>query len=207
MKKTIIDGGIFNKFSTETLTEIGLTPYQIGIEWYKRSGNKSVNDLVEYFTKDEVLTEEGYNILGTLFSDKYSDNIHRIYLALNAEYNPIENYDRKENVTDKSNGTSNSTSNGSGSSNETVTNNVSAYDTTAYQPESQNISSNNASNTSKSDLTSTNTNEHEAYIHGNIGVTTNQQMINEELKLRTENVLCDMIIRWADDEFLIKIYE
>ena len=205
--KIIIDGAIFNSLSTETLTEIGLTPYQLGLMWFKRSGNKSVNSLVEYFTKDEEITEEGTKILGQLFADKYTEPIHRLALAMNAEYNPIENYDRNESSTDTSKSNASSSSSGSNSSNGTTTNNVSAFDSSGYQPESQVTSSDSGNNSASGNSESSGTVAHESRTHGNVGVTTNQQMINEEIRLRTSEQIADMIMRWSDKEFLLKVYE
>lgn len=207
MPKMIIDGAIFNSLSDETLTEVGLTAYQLGLAWFKKSGEKSVNTLVEYFTKDGEITEEGTKILGQMFADKYSNNIHRLYLALSAEYNPIENYDRTENTTDTTTGKTTANSKGSNESNGTNTNNVSAFDSSEYQPESQNINNDKTTTETKGETESNETNIHEARIHGNIGITTNQQMINEELKLRIYNHIVEEILKWCDSEFCLKIYE
>lgn len=205
--KMIIDGAIFNSLSNETLTEVGLTAYQLGLAWFKKSGEKSVNTLVEYFTKDGELTEEGTKILGQMFADKYSDNIHRLYLALSAEYNPIENYNRTESVTDTTTGKIKANSKGTNESNGTNTNNVSAFDSSDYQPESQNINNNKDETTTTGETESNGTNTHEANMHGNIGVTTNQKMINEEINLRIYNHIVDTILNWCDSEFCLKIYE
>ncbi|MBO7734351.1 MAG: hypothetical protein J6S67_17435 [Methanobrevibacter sp.] len=47
--------------------------------------------------------------------------------------------------------------------------------------------------------------EHDGRIHGNIGVTTNQQMINAELELR-ENDLYSIIRSKFEDEFIVRVY-
>lgn len=49
------------------------------------------------------------------------------------------------------------------------------------------------------------TTTHTGHLHGNIGVTTNQQMINEELKLRQYD-LYNHIAQWFETEFLIQVY-
>lgn len=43
-------------------------------------------------------------------------------------------------------------------------------------------------------------------VHGNVGVTTNQTMINEELKLRTSTDLAKTIARLFEREFIYQIY-
>jgi hypothetical protein len=206
MSRLIVDGGIFGSLSTETLESIGLTPYQLGILFYKRSGDKYANSLVEAFMEAGQLTVQGYKILGQLFEDKYGENIRRIMLALSAEYNPIENYDRTESTSDTGNESTTSTSKGSNSGGGTISNNVSAFDSTGYQPESQTVSSDSATNSQTGSSTRANTVKHEARIHGNIGVTTNQQMINEEIRMRNSAQISEMICKWADDEFCLKVY-
>lgn len=205
--KILIDGAIFKSLSDTTLTELGMTAYQLGLLWFKRSGEKSVNSLVEYFTKDNELTDEGENILGTLLSDKYADAIHRMYNVLTAEYEPLENYDRKENFTTNTDGSNTRESSGNTTVNDTLTNNVSAFDSSEFKPESQNI--NNNTQTSSSNGNDTNKNEvnHEGRTHGNIGITTSQQMINEEIDLRIKRQLIEMFLEKCDNEFLLKVYE
>lgn len=48
--------------------------------------------------------------------------------------------------------------------------------------------------------------EYSAHMHGNIGVTTNQQMIEQELALRENNNVYDIIVRMFEREFLMRNY-
>jgi hypothetical protein len=115
------------------------------------------------------------------------------------EINPLENYDRYETWNDSSESHSTDTMNGSGSTHGVDTSNstgnvsgtdtVSAYDSSALVNNtgtSQNNNTNTSSNsdvTSKTDTTSkADTNgksQHDAHIHGNIGVTTAGAMYRE----------------------------
>lgn len=207
MSRLIVDGAIFSSLSTETLEAIGLTPYQIGLLFYKRSGNKYVNSLVEAFMEAGQVTDQGYKVLGQLFEDKYGDNIRSIMTALSSEYNPIENYDRTEDTSDLSNEKTTSTSKGSNSGAGTISNNVSAFDSTGYQPDGQTVSSDSSENSQTGSSTRDHTITHESRIHGNIGVTTTQEMITEEIRLRTQAQISEMICKWADAEFCLKVYE
>lgn len=45
----------------------------------------------------------------------------------------------------------------------------------------------------------------DSHLHGNIGVTTNQQMIDAELELRRRNAY-DVFIRMFESEFLVQVY-
>lgn len=207
MPKIIIDGAIFNSLSTETLAEVGLTAYQLGLEWFKRSGEKSVNSLVEYFTKDGEITEDGTKILGQMFADKYSKTIHDIYKTLSIEYNPLQNYNIESTDTEKSKGNSSSSNSGSSSSNGNSTHNVSAFDSSGYQPEDQTITSGSDSSSSNGSMESTGESTKTHIIHGNYGFTTSQDLINAELKLRNQTMIVDNILKWCDEEFCLKIYE
>lgn len=203
----IIDGSIFNSLSTELLTEIGLTPYQLGLKWYKRSGNKYINSLVEAFVENDKVSENGVKILGQLFSDTYYEPIHRLALALNSEYNPIENYDRTEETTNSANSSSTSSISDTNNGNISITNNVSAFDSTGYQPNEQqtNVSSTNSNHSGSTSQDGTETIN--SRIHGNIGITTNQQMINEEIRLRTSEQIADLLFKFCDKEFCLKMYD
>ena len=148
--------------------------------------------------------------------------------ALHIEYDPLNNYDRKEeyedirkgNETGTTTGTGSSTSSGSTSpaaTTSTNTNEVSAYDSASYQPHEKNTNSlvvNNAgtdssSSTSSTSSTDTKENEetikHTAHLYGNIGVTTSQQMLQSELDIARFNVYGQIADLFVQD-FCIMLY-
>ncbi len=172
------------------------------------------------------------NAIG-VWSAKHERTFEKWVSALSLEYNPIENYDRMEEWEDNSNENSNGTNksietsngnssgytSGSTSLNGINDNRVSAYDSNDYQPESQNTNTStgsdssstntNTNNTRNNDISSkTNTSnnlKHVGRFHGNIGVTTTQQMLESELSLSAWNVyehITDLFI----EEFCIAIY-
>ena len=188
-------------------------------EIIERSG-----DLYPYYQVPQKLKEN----ITHWFQARY-DNLDRIYRALYAEYNPIENYDRHEESTEspdllhttttsdniQSNGNSNES--GSSSNNSTTEGFRSAYDTYDYSPNTREIT--NATAQGNNDLSSTQTTQStrkedisekgsksfKSRIHGNIGVTTSAQMIEGELNLRKIN-LYEMIASEFEDKFLIQVY-
>lgn len=115
------------------------------------------------------------------------------------EYNPIENYDRNESYQESRTVSREATSTDSGNSNVVLKsedagdneNMVSAENESNYQPDNKTVSTN--SNTTNTDTTSSANNKTSAKdtdiytrtsnVHGNIGVTTTQQMIEEERKI------------------------
>lgn len=127
--------------------------------------------------------------------DKWQYSFKQLWKALQADYNPIENYDRQEHWTDspditRSESGSNE-SNMTGNENSNVYGDVSAYNSSDYQAQDRTRSdSSNASN-GKNQYSNSNRESgvttHDGRIHGNIGVTTNQQMIESELQLRKQS--------------------
>ena len=134
--------------------------------------------------------------------------------VLELKYNPLDNYDRTEEWSDKSGTTatgtvsdeSHGTTNERGSSN----NNVSAYDSDTFEPSENSSSSSNASVDNKTDTTTASASDtssiHTGRVHGNIGVMSTQELLKRELELDKFNVynqIVDMFLR----EFCLLIYD
>ena len=168
--------------------------------------NTLVNNILLRGSEFEILYSNPYYMQNMIqiWSNKWQRTFEKWSAALSINYNPLENYDRMEDWVDNtSNNESvqrqesaigNDYSNSSG--NGTTTNTVSAYDSTSYQPHDQSVSDSSGVNLSSS-LTSTdgntsiNTNEaaiHAGRLHGNIGVTTSQQMLQAELDISKWNI-------------------
>lgn len=155
------------------------------------------------------------------WSSKWQHTMERWIKALETEYEPLENYDRKEDWTDSNNrnnkserhenavGSDVSESTGSGN----TTNTRSAFDASDYQPHDKADSTSSGSNTSNSSTNAYGVNEENetalnrriGRAHGNIGVTTSQQMLQSELDLYKWN-LYDEIANLFLNEFAIYIY-
>ena len=136
------------------------------------------------------------------FSNAWQPTFERWVNALSLEYNPLENYDRKEDWTDTRNGHNSGTT--SGRTNSTTTNKVSAYDagddlTTHDQDTIVGADSSSSSGESHEGA------KHDGRVHGNIGVTTSQQMLMSELDLGYWNIyekITDLFLT----HFVIPIY-
>jgi hypothetical protein len=125
--------------------------------------------------------------------------------ALSIEYAPLENYDRHEDWTDTLDSDSTSRSNGTIDTSSTDQLDVSAYDSSGYQPKDKTTSSVDTDTTDSNTSTLDNTGRHIGRVHGNIGVTTSQQMLESELDLGYWNIysrITEMFIK----EFCIMIY-
>lgn len=147
------------------------------------------------------------------WSRKWSNTFDRWNKALKLEYNPLENYDRQEDWTDggSASGTESGTSSGntSGTTSSTTSNNVSADDAVDFTPKDQTVvsgtDSTNSSGTSSLTKSDTHNNTHSGRVHGNIGVTTSQQMLQSELDIGYWNIyekITDVFLT----EFVLPIY-
>lgn len=109
----------------------------------------------------------------------------KLYKTTQFQYNPIENYDRQE-----SRVTSGSTAN-SGTTTSTTSN--TGYNSDAFKDTSKNVSGGSNSSDSSGTFSSR--------IHGNIGVTTTQQMIEQERNsvqfCMTQYIIDDFISRFC----------
>lgn len=125
------------------------------------------------------------------------------------EYAPLENYDRMEHWTDEVIGTGSSESSGSvgTTSGDTSELTKSAYDQSTYSPYEKTINDGTVG-TDTSDTTETsmsNDSEHNGRIHGNIGVTSSQQLWLAEAELGYWNIY-QKITELFLQEFVIPVY-
>ena len=156
-----------------------------------------------------------------VWSNKWQRTMTKWIDALNVKYSPLENYDRMEEWTDTNtrnsttdrkeyaNGSDSSTSTGSGNTENTR----SAYNSSIYQPHDNAASSSTGSNTSTSSTNASgNITDKENELlkrvgraHGNIGVTTSQQMLQSELDIAVWNIY-EEITNLFMTEFCIYLY-
>lgn len=135
------------------------------------------------------------------WADSYARTFERWIKALSIDYAPLENYDRIEEWHNDNNFRNNTHNHGYVSV--ALQNNVSAYDSSDFQPHDQ--------STSRDDTDMYNNNDGDGIenkngrAHGNIGVTTSQQMLESELKIAEWNLydhIADLFIK----EFCICVY-
>ena len=134
----------------------------------------------------------------------------RVYRASQAEYNPIENYDRNETETitgaESHSGTDTTTISGTGSGSDSTS--VAGFDSSTMVPRDSNTFSNTNSvseamaHGERIDDTHTRTSR----IHGNIGVTTSQQMLEQEMQIAGKLNIYNYIVNEFKQRFCIAIY-
>lgn len=153
-----------------------------------------------YYTLNN--TSEEFKIDFDIYNSLMVDGLNKIINAFSTEYNPIENYNSnidEQNIYGERVSTFNkgeqSNRNNYGDRQNTTTDSVTSYDTTDFKDTSKTINNNlsyddvlTEGNRIDKDTHNTYTDKHILNQHGNIGVTTSQQMINEEVKLRLTNI-------------------
>lgn len=129
----------------------------------------------------------------------------KLYETTILEYNPIENYDRMETGTNSASGTSSGqNSSTSSGENESITSNT-AYDSNTFadSAKAESSGSNNATNSGSNEFENTGT--FTTRVHGNIGVTTSQQMIEAQREV-VKFCLTGYIIEEFTDRFCVGVY-
>ena len=123
----------------------------------------------------------------------HTHDFERMYTALTAIYNPIENYDKNSTIT-------NNGSTGANPENPFVTRTYQVADDTVNNTgDSAFIPQNKVATEGKTDTSNTMT-EH---THGNIGVTKSSDMVRDEIALRTQYNLIETICRMYAEMELI----
>lgn len=112
---------------------------------------------------------------------------NRMWAALEEEYNPLHNYDRHEQWSDA--GTAQAT----GSN----TTKVAGYNQTSGFTDRDKTEQSTGSNS---------TGTHDGHIYGNIGVTTNAQMLTGELDVRQRTNFYWILLTSFKNEFCLQIY-
>lgn len=129
----------------------------------------------------------------------HSWNIERIINLIKTEYSPLENYDRHEDLERGKSDTRNRSEtrtqeyseNGDVTTNQEAERTVAAFNTSTYAPADKTVTDTRTQTETTGDTSGSTTGteagseaEHAInYIHGNIGVTTSQQMFLAELDL------------------------
>lgn len=196
-KQLFSDAPLYEGFNKEQLVELILA---------------ECGDLHTYHQQPDYLKKNITN----WFTRKYED-FKRMYEALYSEYDPIENYNRYEHWSDSiSESTSESTS---GSASDHTSDSTSNSQLSQVSPmNTDNLLNDSAANgqtAGTSSALTTNSShqrrdhlhylDHEGRLHGNIGVTTTQQMIESELELR-EYDLYERIAQMFERELMVQLY-
>lgn len=165
-----------------------------------------------------------------VWSSKYSLELTRIYEALTAEYNPIWNYDRNEEWEDHGGHKLTSSTNAGHKATDspdftvaqtvdgTMEHQVSADNSSTYQPDYKDTTSDGTTKTSgktqdlaetsnsKTEDQATDNTSHSGHLWGNIGVTTAASMVSEVVRQRFNMSLYGVATKLFANELLLGIW-
>lgn len=153
-----------------------------------------------------------------LFFQQHLIEFTKLYDTVIVEYNPIENYDRYEdshrvvkgddNYNDANTGGYTDTNGGS----DITTNQVSAMNDTGFQNDSKSTTTLGSSMTRDNhinlahDESYSNDDTYHARTHGNIGVTTTQQMLEQERRIAEFNIFFHISNKFFE-ELMVQVYD
>lgn len=215
------DGYIFKKIqsnfsSTFEWLTAGLSLFLDEKLVLEHSGDKIIsgyyNKLIEL--EDDETISDGLLVVATNIVNTYADKWNKLYSALvSSDYDPLENYNMeqvetpditREKTTDVKTKMVTSSSGDSSSG-------VYGFNSATSVPSTENeasttvtVEGDNDDNVSHDVDTETGTRE--LTRHGNIGVTTSQQMLESEIKLRNNYNFTQMILKDVSQILCISVY-
>lgn len=202
--------GIFEYFPDPPWKDV-ISSVELNLEYFGNiSGSKGISPLVSKMLTDGILEDSSRQALALLISSKFKVNWTRLWNAEIAVYDPVHNYDMREDGTRSGNNR-----NESQSTDETHhgRSNTSKYSHYGFNSQSSNPSDEDV--TTEGGTTNLNRNGSVDYTidesttlhrYGNIGVTTNQQMIEAERSLRMWNYF-NSVYKDIDSVLAIRIYD
>lgn len=169
-------------------------PIKFNLNWVEDTQMRELM-LNYYLTQDMAYPDESLMVLKLQNkANLISEYWNKLYTLKQVEYQPIENYDRYEDITET--GKSNGSSKSSGTS---------LYSEFPMESPLKKSVNNTDSNSSANSEANTDT-QRKAHIHGNIGVTTSQQMLESEINLQKQlSMLKQLYIKEYEDLFFINL--
>ena len=175
---------------------------------YRWSGYKSISPLVALLlSEDGTMSESGYNTLAGIVWSHFGTPWTKKYNALMTQYAPLENYNMTEDEDNTIIDDATTHITGDATNNVTSTTgsrSVYGYNSSSPVPSESDSGSTSTDTDMTTDYDNTHTIDRTLTRHGNIGVTTSQQMLQSELELRSykffeevykdiDSVLCLMV--------------
>ena len=158
---------------------------------YRWSGNKPISPLIKQLCGNyETLPDNQYAIVAGVIWANYGDKWTRIYNTITEEYAPLENYDMTEHY--EGSRTDDATTRDTASPNNNVIRSqtdagIYGYNSSSPAPSDKSVTETTQGKDATSKYDNETGEEHELTRHGNIGVTTSQQMAESEIALRQYN--------------------
>ena len=182
---------------------------------YSHSGNKYISPLVEKLLKDDnTITTLNLNKLVNIIYNKFNDKWGRLFDVLTEKYEPLENYNMYEIETpnikrEKTTGTNvDMNVDGSGSNQSNVFGFNTSSDKGVPNAIAEGETSSNTIGNEENNFTNIIENENGNKVlerNGNIGVTSSQQLLEQEIEVRKNNIY-NIMYEDLDDILTLSIY-
>lgn len=155
---------------------------------YRWSGYKSISPLVAHLKPDgsDTLDDSGYNILAGIIWSMFGNNWTKKWEVLTAVYDPLENYNMVENENSDIDDTSHTNVYGTATGNNsdmTTSHDVYGYNSSGSVPADYDSTHTGTNTDMDTDYNNARDISRTLTRHGNIGVTTSQQMAQSTLDL------------------------
>lgn len=172
------------------------------------NGDKLGSKILDAFAdSDGIIRGDKLKALATMIHNKYITNWEHEYKTLTVEYNPIENTDYVETYKGSASGTSGGTTTEGGKVKTNTS--INGLGSSSLVPDSettQDFAPGGANRTTTVSGNSSGSDEHEIRKHGNIGVTTNAQMIVSDLEAWKLNNFYDILCKDICDMIALSIF-
>ena len=190
----ILGNGIFSAISQISWFP-GVGPSQLDTYFMLMHGDKLASKGLDAFANEDGIIE-GDNLkkLAKVIHNTYINNWEHEYKTLTVEYNPIENTDYVETYKGSASGTAGGSATDAGKV--TTTNKTAGLGSSSYANDNQSetaFGTGADARTTTTTSTSSGSDEHEIRKHGNIGVTTNAQMISSDIEVWKLNNFYDIL--------------
>ena len=190
----IIGNGIFTAISNISWFP-GVKPAQLDTYFMLMHGEKLASKILDNFTnEDGVIEGENIQKLAKVIHNAYITNWEHEYKTLTVEYNPIENTDYIETYTGSATGTAGGSATDAGKV--INTNKAAGLGGSGFANDTQSETSFGTgadARTTTTSSTSSGSDQHVIRKHGNIGVTTNAQMIESDIDVWKLNNFYDIL--------------
>ena len=202
--------GIFKAISQISWFE-GVKPSAVDTYFILLHGEKLGSRILDAFADADDGTVKGDKLkaLATMIHNKCINSWEHEYKTLTVEYNPIENTDYIETYKGSAEGTSGGTTTEGGKVKTSISRG--GLGSSSLVPDSESVTdfapdgAANARTTAVSG-TSSGSDEHEIRKHGNIGVTTNAEMIVSDIEVWKLNNFYDILCKDICDIIALSIF-
>lgn len=188
----------------------------LNTEYYlNHSGQKTISPLFRILREKGLTDAQTINRIAGIVISKFTDKWNKLYSAvIDSDYEPLENYNMEQtetpNIT-RSRTQTQKTKIETETTNDKTDAKVYGFNSVNPVPSGETnrngkvtVSGSDTDNVTTDDDTETGTRD--LTRHGNIGVTTSQQMLQSEIELRNNYNFIDMLFRDVDSVMTLSIY-